>query len=128
MRPSLAAVGLVTALLAGSCGPPPRPAPPPRDLDAEARGAAETFLNCYERDGAECRHQEAPYRAWHALRALVAVRDHSPVALLEELPRALDEVRDDSVGRKTFIAQLTKWEPAARAAQCRPTAVRALGQ
>jgi hypothetical protein len=55
------------------------------------------------------------------------VRDHSPVALLEELPRALDEVRDDAVGRKTLIAQLTRWEQAARGAQCHPLAVRPLG-
>jgi hypothetical protein len=125
--PSLAlAVGLAAALLA-TCGPPPKAPPPARDLDAEARAAAETFLHCYERDGAECRHQEAPYRSWHALRALLAVRDHSPVALLEELPRALDEVRDDAVGRKTLIGQLTTWEPTARAGQCHPVAVRALG-
>jgi hypothetical protein len=120
-------LGLVAVVLAATCGPPPKAPPPPRDLDAEARGAAQTFLNCYERDGAECRHQEAPYRAWHALRALLAVRDHSPVALLEELPRALDEVRDDAVGRKALIAQLTRWEQASRGAQCHPIAVRSLG-
>jgi hypothetical protein len=121
------AVGLLAAALAGGCGPPPQAPPPPRDLDAEAKGAAATFLRCYERDGAECRHAEAPYRAWHALRTLLAVRDRSPVALLEVLPRALDETRDDTVGRKHFIAQLAEREQLGRAGQCQPTAVRALG-
>ena len=117
------ALGFATAWLGLSCGPPPVK-PPPRDLDAEAKGAATTFMTCYERDGAECRPVEAPYRAWHALRSLLAVRDHSPVALLEELPRALDEARDDTVGRKAFIDELTRREPLARAGQCAATAVR----
>jgi len=114
-----------TALLGLACGPPPVKAPA-RDLDAEAKGAATTFMTCYERDGAECRPAEAPYRSWHALRTLLAVRDHSPVALLEELPRALDEARDDSVGRKAFIAELTSREQLARGGRCSATGVRSL--
>jgi hypothetical protein len=120
-------LGLAMVVLEASCGPPPAASSLPRDLDAEAKGAADTFLRCYERDGAECRHTDAPFRAWHALRTLIAVRDHSPLALVEEVPRSLDDLRDDAAGRKAFIAQLAQRESEVRVGRCAATAVRTVG-
>jgi len=121
------ALPLALALWA-ACGPPaPPPAPPPRDLDAEAHAAATRFVRCYERDGAECRHPEAPYRAWSALRALLDVRDRSPAVLVEALSRAFTELRDDRLARRAFIQELKQREAQVRVAACEPTTLRQLG-
>jgi hypothetical protein len=111
-----------------SCGPPPPPASEPqRDLDREACVAAVSFWRCFEREGAECRHPQAPYRAWSALAALTAVRDRSPVVLIDELTRAFTDLRDDSRPRRAFIAELARREHWARTAGCEVLSARPLG-
>ncbi|HEY3356744.1 MAG TPA: hypothetical protein VGQ83_26070 [Polyangia bacterium] len=122
----LRCLGLLLAVVAG-CGPPPPVArEAARDRDGEARAAATLFLQCVEREGVECRHPDAPYQAWSALRALLAVRDRSPVVLVEDLGRAFDDLRDDRRARKGFIAQLARHEPRLRAG-CRAAGVHGLG-
>jgi hypothetical protein len=121
-----ALAALLGAAALGCRPPPPAPAPP-RDLDAEARAAAAVFWQCFERDGRECRHLDAPYRAWAALRALLAVRDRSPLALVDELGRAFRELRDDRLARKAFITGLGRHEELARTSPCSAGAVRPLG-
>src|SRR5207245_1957726 len=72
----------VVAMLS-ACRSAPPPAAPPSD-DELARGAATAFLDCYERDGAECRTTDAPVREWAALSALALLEHGIPPAIARE--------------------------------------------
>jgi hypothetical protein len=85
-------------------------------------------LRCYERDGAECRAADAPVTAWAALSALALVRDGIPTEIAAEIPHALAALRDDTGVRKRLIAKLRDHEGWARAGNCDPARVYAVGE
>ena len=113
-------------LVLAACRSAPPPAPPPSD-DQLAHGAASAFLDCFERDGAECRATDAPVREWAALATLALVEHGIPTEIVEELPHALAALREDSEVRRTFIADLRDHERWARGAGCEAKRVEAVG-
>src|SRR5262249_26403017 len=112
--------------LAWGCAGAPPPLPPTSD-DELARGAARTFLACYERDGAECRAEDAPVKEWSALAALALVRDGIPTEIIDQLPQALEALREDSRVRRDFIAALHAQEGWVRSAGCTVQGATAVG-
>ena len=106
----------LAAVLVG-CKSAPPPAAAPSD-DEAARAAAEQFLRCYEREGAECRPEDAPLKEWSAMSALALVRDGIPTEIYEQLPQLLANLREDTHIRRDFIQTLTQNHAWVRTGQC----------
>src|SRR5262245_30367411 len=99
------------------CKSAPSPAAPPSD-DEAVRAAAEQFLRCYEREGAECRPEDAPLKEWSAMGALALVRDGIPTEIYEQLPQMLENLREDARIRHDFIQTLTQNHGRVRTGAC----------
>jgi hypothetical protein len=99
------------------CRSAPPPAPPPSD-DALAREAATSFLRCYERDGAECRSEDAPVREWAAVAVLALVRDGIPTEIFDRVAVEVAELRDDALARRQLVRTLADHQTWVRTGQC----------
>jgi hypothetical protein len=113
-------------MLCWGCKSAPPPAPPPSD-DEAVRAAAEQFLRCYEREGAECRPEDAPLKEWSAMAALALVRDGIPTEIYDQLPQLLENLREDTRIRRDFIQTLTQNHGAARTGACEIRRVELVG-
>jgi hypothetical protein len=109
-----------------ACKSAPPPAALPSD-DEAARAAAEQFLRCYEREGAECRPEDAPLKEWSAMSALALVRDGIPTEIYDQLPQLLANLREDTHIRRDFIQTLTQHQAWVRTGQCEIKRVDAVG-
>ena len=92
---------------------------PPLDPEVEARAAAESFVQCLERTGTECRPQTGAYQAWAAVRLLGYLRDGSPVGVIARLGTALRATREDGPARKAFVTEILAVEQKLHNADCR---------
>lgn len=97
-----------------------------RDFDREAWASADSFIQCIERSGAECRPTVAPYRAWAAVRLLGYLRDGSPVSVLDRLPSSVKSVTDDEPARRALISEIASAEPTVHVANCQAQGIRRL--
>ena len=105
------------ALALGGCKSAPPAAAPPSD-DEAARAAAEQFIRCYEREGAECRPEDSPLKEWSAMSALALVRDAIPTEIFDQLPQMLANLREDTHIKRDFIQTLTTNHAWVRTGQC----------
>jgi hypothetical protein len=118
---------LLGLALAAGCTSAPPPAPAESE-DAQARHAADAFLRCYERDGAECRAAEAPVREWAALHTLALVAEAIPTRILDELGPALESLQDDTRVRRVLIERLAEHSAAARLGGCQASRTEGTGE